>query len=85
MNVPNGQSLPPNAVVIQAGQPPPAKPDWYHGKQSVFLGAVQIMCGIPAILFQSLAIIDIGYDDHTFIFAVSGAGIWCGLSVSYCN
>ena len=87
MNVPNGQALPPNAVVIQAGQPPPPKLDWYHGKQSVFLGAVQIICGILAIIFQSLAILQLDYNDDLFsiIFAVSGIGIWCGVSVSRRN
>ena len=89
MSVPNGQALPPNAVVIQAGQPPPSKLDWYHGTQSVFLGAVQIICGILSIIFQSLAILQLDYsvndDLFSIIFAVSGIGIWCGVSVSRRN
>ena len=84
---PQGMSYsgsPSQTIIVQQAAPTTPTLTWYHGKQSVVLGAVQITCGLVAILFQSLAIYSILYEELTmvvWVFYLPGVGIWTGITV----
>ena len=75
---------PSQTIIVQQAAPTTPTLTWYHGKQSAVLGAVQITCGLVAILFQSLAIYSILYEELTmvvWVFYLPGVGIWTGITV----